>query len=125
MNYDSESEKKEYEQLDQILERAKKSGSITFNEVDDAFADLDITQAEKDAFYDKLEESGIEVAPLIIPDERYSQQIAASIAPDAPRQCPVIGFVDSTLRSLKFFASAKMRVTARISIASFACVPVP
>ena len=34
MNYDSESEKKAYEQLDQILERAKKSGSITFNEVD-------------------------------------------------------------------------------------------
>ena len=38
MNYDSESEKKAYEQLDQILERAKKSGSITFNEVDDAFS---------------------------------------------------------------------------------------
>ncbi|MBR5642197.1 MAG: RNA polymerase sigma factor RpoD [Firmicutes bacterium] len=69
MNYDSESEKKAYEQLDQILERAKKSGSITFNEVDDAFSDLDITQAEKDAFYDKLEESGVEVGPLIIPDD--------------------------------------------------------
>ncbi len=69
MNYDSESEKKAYEQLDQILERAKKAGSITFNEVDDAFSDLDISQAEKDAFYDKLEESGIEVAPLAIPDD--------------------------------------------------------
>ena len=68
MNYDSESEKKAYEQLDQILERAKKSGSITFNEVDDAFSDLDLTQNEKDAFYDKLEESGVEVAPLIIDD---------------------------------------------------------
>ena len=69
MNYDSESEKKAYEQLDQILERAKKSGSITFNEVDDAFSDLDLTQNEKDAFYDKLEESGVEVAPLIIEDD--------------------------------------------------------
>ncbi len=69
MNYDSESEKKAYEQLDQILERAKKSGSITFNEVDDAFSDLDLTQNEKDAFYDKLEESGVEVAPLIIADD--------------------------------------------------------
>ncbi|MBQ3661048.1 MAG: RNA polymerase sigma factor RpoD [Firmicutes bacterium] len=69
MNYDSESEKKAYEQLDQILERAKKSGSITFNEVDDAFSDLDLSQNEKDAFYDKLEESGIEVAPLAIPDD--------------------------------------------------------
>ena len=69
MNYDSESEKKAYEQLDQILERAKKSGSITFNEVDDAFSDLDLTQNEKDAFYDKLEESGVEVAPLIISDD--------------------------------------------------------
>ncbi|MBR0210052.1 MAG: RNA polymerase sigma factor RpoD [Firmicutes bacterium] len=69
MNYDSESEKKAYEQLDQILERAKKSGSITFNEVDDAFSDQDLSQNEKDAFYDKLEESGIEVAPLAIPDD--------------------------------------------------------
>ena len=69
MNYDSESEKKAYEQLDQILERAKKSGSITFNEVDDAFADLDMTQTEKDAFYDKLEDSGIEVKPLDIVDD--------------------------------------------------------
>ena len=69
MNYESESEKKAYEQLDQILERAKKSGSITFNEVDDAFSDLDLSQNEKDAFYDKLEESGIEVAPLAIPDD--------------------------------------------------------
>ncbi|MCR4724269.1 MAG: RNA polymerase sigma factor RpoD [Clostridia bacterium] len=69
MNYDSESEKKAYEQLDQILERAKKSGSITFNEVNDAFSDLDLSQNEKDAFYDKLEESGIEVAPLAIPDD--------------------------------------------------------
>ena len=69
MHYDSESEKKAYEQLDQILERAKKSGSITFNEVDDAFADLDMTQTEKDAFYDKLEDSGIEVKPLDIVDD--------------------------------------------------------
>ncbi len=69
MNYDSESEKKAYEQLDQILERAKKSGSITFNEVDDAFADLDMTQTEKDAFYDKLEDSGIEVKPLDIVED--------------------------------------------------------
>jgi len=69
MNYDSESEKKAYEQLDQILERAKKSGSITFNEVDDAFADLDMSQTEKDAFYDKLEDSGIEVKPLDIVDD--------------------------------------------------------
>ena len=69
MNYDSESEKKAYEQLDQILERATKSGSITFNEVDDAFSDLDLSQNEKDAFYDKLEESGVEVAPLIIEDD--------------------------------------------------------
>ena len=69
MNYDSESEKKAYEQLDQILERAKKSGSITFNEVDDAFADLDMTRTEKDAFYDKLEDSGIEVKPLDIVDD--------------------------------------------------------
>ena len=69
MNYDSESEKKAYEQLDQILERAKKSGSITFNEVDDAFADLDMTQTEKDAFYDKLEDSGIEVKSLDIVDD--------------------------------------------------------
>ena len=69
MNYDSESEKKAYEQLDQILERAKKSGSITFKEVDDAFADLDMTQTEKDAFYDKLEDSGIEVKPLDIVDD--------------------------------------------------------
>ena len=69
MNYDSDSEKKVYEQLDQILERAKKSGSITFNEVDDAFADLDISQTEKDAFYDKLEDSGIEVKSLDIVDD--------------------------------------------------------
>ena len=69
MNYDSESDKKAFEQLDQILERAKKSGSITFNEVDDAFSDLDITQTEKDAFYDRLEESGIEVMPLIVNED--------------------------------------------------------
>ena len=69
MNYDSESEKKAYEQLDQILERAKKSGSITFNEVDDAFSDLDLSQNEKDAFYDKLEESGVEVSPAMIADD--------------------------------------------------------
>ncbi|MCR4804522.1 MAG: RNA polymerase sigma factor RpoD [Clostridia bacterium] len=70
MNYDSESEKKAYEQLDQILEKAKKSGSITFSEVDDAFSDLDISQTQKDAFYDKLEESGVEVmAPMASMDE--------------------------------------------------------
>ena len=69
MHYDSESEKRAYEQLDQILERAKKSGSITFSEVDDAFTDLDLTQNEKDAFYDKLEESGIEISALGITDD--------------------------------------------------------
>ena len=71
MNYDSESEKKAYEQLDQILEKAKKSGSITFNEVEESFSDLDLSQNEKDAFYDKLEESGIEVAPLALTDDEF------------------------------------------------------
>lgn len=57
----NEQENRSYEKLNRIFVNAKKSGSITFSEVEDGFAKLDITQEEKDAFYDKLEDSGIEV----------------------------------------------------------------
>lgn len=57
----NEQENRSYEKLNRIFVNAKKSGSITFSEVEDGFEKLDITQEEKDAFYDKLEDSGIEV----------------------------------------------------------------
>ncbi len=57
----NEQENRSYEKLNRIFVNAKKSGSITFSKVEDGFAKLDITQEEKDAFYDKLEDSGIEV----------------------------------------------------------------
>lgn len=57
----NEQENRSYEKLNRIFARAKKSGSITFSEVEDSFTNLDITQDQKDAFYDRLEDSGVEV----------------------------------------------------------------
>ncbi len=57
----NEQENRSQEKLNRVFARAKKSGSITFSEVEDSFTDLEITQDQKDAFYDKLEDSGVEV----------------------------------------------------------------
>ena len=45
----------------ELLEKGKKKGVLTFKEIADAFAEVEVTQEEVELLYDRIEKEGIEV----------------------------------------------------------------
>jgi RNA polymerase primary sigma factor len=62
-------DEKRYEQLTVFMEKARKQGTVTFREVEDTLSELEFDVSQKDAVYDDLEASGVEVMTEANPED--------------------------------------------------------
>ncbi|MDR1571805.1 MAG: RNA polymerase sigma factor RpoD [Clostridiales Family XIII bacterium] len=61
MGFDDENDEKRIEAIQDLLERAKIKGSVTYNEISDELETLDIDKDQIDDFFDKLFNAGVEL----------------------------------------------------------------
>ncbi|MDR0570138.1 MAG: RNA polymerase sigma factor RpoD [Clostridiales Family XIII bacterium] len=86
--YDSETDEKRYDAIDELLERSKQKGTVTYNEISNELETLDIDKDQIDDFYDKLFSAGVEVVADVEEPEEYEllaldDDEALDVDPDA------------------------------------------
>ncbi|MDR1247624.1 MAG: RNA polymerase sigma factor RpoD [Clostridiales Family XIII bacterium] len=89
MGYDDENEEKKLEAIQDLLERAKHKGSVTYAEISDELETLEIDKDQIDDFYDKLFNAGVELLAeaeepesyelLVLEDEEEDAEIDAEV----------------------------------------------
>ncbi len=60
---------KKMEYVRDLLEKAKRKGTITFQEISDQLGDIDMDKNEMDDIYDMLATNGIEIVSEVEPDD--------------------------------------------------------
>lgn len=102
-------DEKKIAQLTEFVDQAKKSGSVTFREVEEALALMEFTPAQKDQVYDYLELQGVEVITEVNPedfeivtidasDEADLEEMVAEAAEDEVESVPKGVAVDDPVR---------------------------
>jgi RNA polymerase primary sigma factor len=71
MVYEDENEEKKMEAIQDLLERAKHKGSMTYTEIADELETLEIDKDQIDDFYDKLFNAGVELVAEAEEPEAY------------------------------------------------------
>jgi RNA polymerase primary sigma factor len=71
MVYEDENEEKKMEAIQDLLERAKHKGSMTYTEIADELETLEIDKDQIDDFYDKLFSAGVELVTEVEEPEPY------------------------------------------------------
>ncbi|MDR1573665.1 MAG: RNA polymerase sigma factor RpoD [Clostridiales Family XIII bacterium] len=71
MGYEDENEEKKMEAIQELLERAKHKGSVTYTEISDELETLEIDKDQIDDFYDKLFNAGVELVAEVEEPEPY------------------------------------------------------
>ncbi|MDR2770960.1 MAG: RNA polymerase sigma factor RpoD [Clostridiales Family XIII bacterium] len=71
MNYEDENEEKKMEAIQDLLERAKGKGSVTYTEIADELETLEIDKDQIDDFYDKLFNAGVELVTEVEEPEPF------------------------------------------------------
>jgi RNA polymerase primary sigma factor len=89
VGYDDENEEKKLEAIQDLLERAKHKGSVTYAEISDELETLEIDKDQIDDFYDKLFNAGVELVTeteepesyelLVLEDEEEEAEIDAEV----------------------------------------------
>jgi RNA polymerase primary sigma factor len=71
VGYEDENEEKKMEAIQDLLERAKRKGSVTYTEISDELETLEIDKDQIDDFYDKLFNAGVELVTEVEEPEPY------------------------------------------------------
>jgi RNA polymerase primary sigma factor len=71
VGYEDENEEKKLEAIQELLERAKHKGSVTYAEISDELETLEIDKDQIDDFYDKLFSAGVELVTESEEPETY------------------------------------------------------
>jgi RNA polymerase primary sigma factor len=71
VGYEDENEEKKLEAIQDLLERAKRKGSMTYTEISDELETLEIDKDQIDDFYDKLFNAGVELVTEVEEPEAY------------------------------------------------------
>jgi RNA polymerase primary sigma factor len=71
VGYEDENEEKKMEAIQDLLERAKRKGSMTYTEISDELETLEIDKDQIDDFYDKLFNAGVELVTEVEEPEAY------------------------------------------------------
>ncbi|MDR3295551.1 MAG: RNA polymerase sigma factor RpoD [Clostridiales Family XIII bacterium] len=71
MVYEDENEEKRLEAVQDLLERAKRKGSVTYTEISDELETLDIDKDQIDDFFDKLFNAGVELVTEVDEPEEF------------------------------------------------------
>ncbi|MDR2295431.1 MAG: RNA polymerase sigma factor RpoD [Clostridiales Family XIII bacterium] len=71
MTYEDENEEKKMEAIQDLLDRAKIKGNVTYTEIADELETLEIDKDQIDDFYDKLFSAGVELVTEVEEPEPY------------------------------------------------------
>jgi RNA polymerase primary sigma factor len=71
VHYEDENEEKKTEAIQELFERAKGKGSVTYTEIADELETLEIDKDQIDDFYDKLFNAGVELVTEVEEPEPY------------------------------------------------------
>jgi RNA polymerase primary sigma factor len=71
VHYEDENEEKKMEAIQELFERAKNKGSVTYTEIADELETLEIDKDQIDDFYDKLFNAGVELVTEVEEPEPY------------------------------------------------------
>ncbi|MDD3169166.1 MAG: RNA polymerase sigma factor RpoD [Eubacteriales bacterium] len=69
MSYEEGQDEKKFEYVNEILEKAKSKGSISYREISDYLENVDMDKDQMDDLYDSLISMGIEVVSEVDPDD--------------------------------------------------------
>lgn len=69
MSYEEGHDDKKFEYVNEILEKAKSKGSISYREISDYLENIDIDKDQMDDLYDSLISMGIEIVSEVDPDD--------------------------------------------------------
>lgn len=69
MGYEEGHEKEKFEYVNELLEKAKIKGSITYREISDYLENVDMDKDQMDDLYDSLISMGIEIVSEVDPDD--------------------------------------------------------
>ena len=69
MGYEEGQEEKKFEYVNELLEKAKSKGSISYREISDYLENVDMDKDQMDDLYDSLISMGIEIVSEVDPDD--------------------------------------------------------
>ena len=69
MSYEEEQDNKKFEYVNELLEKAKSKGSISYREISDYLENVDMDKDQMDDLYDSLISMGIEIVSEVDPDD--------------------------------------------------------
>ncbi len=69
MSYEEGHERKKFEYVNELLEKAKSKGSISYREISDYLENIDMDKDQMDDLYDSLISMGIEIVSEVDPDD--------------------------------------------------------
>ncbi|MEL7656217.1 MAG: RNA polymerase sigma factor RpoD [Bacillota bacterium] len=69
MGYEEGQDEKKFEYVNELLEKAKMKGSITYREISDYLENVDMDKDQMDDLYDSLISMGIEIVSEVDPDD--------------------------------------------------------
>jgi RNA polymerase primary sigma factor len=69
MSYEENQDEKKFEYVNELLEKAKSKGSISYREISDYLENIDMDKDQMDDLYDTLISMGIEIVSEVDPDD--------------------------------------------------------
>ncbi|HWQ79215.1 MAG TPA: RNA polymerase sigma factor RpoD [Anaerovoracaceae bacterium] len=69
MSYDDGQDEKKFEYVNELLEKAKSKGSISYREISDYLENIDMDKDQMDDLYDSLISMGVEIVSEVDPDD--------------------------------------------------------
>jgi len=69
MSYEESQDEKKFEYVNELLEKAKSKGSISYREISDCLENVDMDKDQMDDLYDTLISMGIEIVSEVDPDD--------------------------------------------------------
>ena len=69
MGFEENNDDKKFEYVNSVIEKAKRKGSITFQEISDQLGDVELDKNQMDDLYDSLASLGIEIVSETEPDD--------------------------------------------------------
>ena len=69
MSYEEGHDEKKFEYVNELLEKAKSKGSISYREISDYLENVDMDKDQMDDLYDSLISMGIEIVSEVDPDD--------------------------------------------------------
>ena len=120
MDYEVErTGEKKTEYVRELLDKAKRKGTITFQEITDQLGEVELDKNEMDDIYDALASNGIEIVSEVEPDDLEIAELEKGFTwlATTAAGAPMIGFLGTVTGMVQaFFAMASAGSNANVTV---------